>query len=327
MLDLPPLPRQILPLGVCCLLNLFGCVAQPREETAARQPEPVIAAYLPEYRIKSFDEGHLEHLTDLILFSIEVDSQGGLVLDRWKPEMLDIMDRLGREAPCRVLISVGGWGRSEGFPEVAASPAKRKRFGQELIDFCRSHHLDGIDLDWEHPKNDEQRAQFVVLVAELALQLQEHGLLLTTALAPWKPVELAVAQAVDRIHLMSYDDEKRHSTPQQARENIRKWLAAGIPAAKLCLGLPCYGKSIDDRSQSARTYARLVNDFPDLTGDEVDGYYFNGPATIGEKVDLARQQGLNGVFFWEIAQDLSADEPRSLIRAASERAAQQPWKK
>ncbi len=320
MPDLPPLPRRFLTLGVCCLLHVFGCVVQTQEETVATQPETVIAAYLPEYRIKSFDEGHLKHLTNLILFSIEVDSQGGLVLDRWKPDLLDIMDRLGREAPCRVLISVGGWGRSEGFREVAASPEMRTRFAKELVEFCQVHGLDGVDLDWEHPANEEERKQFVVLIADLGQTLHQHSLLLTTALAPWKPVELAVARSVDRIHLMSYDDEGRHSTLEQAAANIEKWRAAGIPAEKLCLGLPCYGKSITNRSQPARTYARLVAELPGLTGDEVEGVYFNGPDTIEAKLDLAKTQGLSGVFFWELAQDLPADAERSLIRTAARRA-------
>ena len=37
--------------------------------------------------------------------------------------------------------------------------------------------------------------------------------------------------------------------------------------------------------------------------DEVGGYYYNGRATIGAKVRLARQLGLGGVMIWEVGQD------------------------
>ena len=37
--------------------------------------------------------------------------------------------------------------------------------------------------------------------------------------------------------------------------------------------------------------------------DEVDGFYFNGPTTIRNKVKLAQSSGLAGVMIWETGQD------------------------
>ncbi|MCA9081864.1 MAG: glycoside hydrolase family 18 protein [Planctomycetaceae bacterium] len=302
-------------MGLLLVVTSLSCQAQTRPEPDER----FLGAYLPEYRLNQFDAEHLTALTDLMLFSVEVEAEGRLNLDRWGGERLRRLDEIAVSAPCRVLMSVGGWGRSKGFPAVAADPGRRKRFANELIQFCEQHRLDGIDIDWEHPSSEEERALFVVLMQDLGRELHRHQLLLTTALAPWKPVDPQVAMAIDRIHLMSYDDEGRHSTPEQAEANIRKWVAAGIPARKLCLGIPCYGKPIERDGRPARTYRDLVDRQTGNQLDEVDGYYFNGPATVERKVDLAREQKLPGVFFWEMAQDLPANDPHSLIQTAAKR--------
>ena len=51
----------------------------------------------------------------------------------------------------KTLISVGGWGGSEGFSEMASSDETRKTFAQSCIDFVRLYGFDGVDIDWEYP--------------------------------------------------------------------------------------------------------------------------------------------------------------------------------
>ena len=52
----------------------------------------------------------------------------------------------------KLLISVGGWTRSEMFHEMAATAANRATFAQSLISFMEKYpFVDGFDLDWEYP--------------------------------------------------------------------------------------------------------------------------------------------------------------------------------
>ena len=108
----------------------------------------------------------------------------------------------------------------------------------------------------------------------------------------------------------------QHSTLLQARKDIQRLREAGIPAARFCLGLPFYGRSLD-KTRTAHTYAEIVRRFaPAPTVDQINGIYFNGPSTIRRKTRLADSGGLAGVSIWEIGQD--ARGPRSLLRVISQ---------
>ncbi|MCT4584131.1 MAG: glycosyl hydrolase family 18 protein [Peptostreptococcaceae bacterium] len=58
----------------------------------------------------------------------------------------------------KVLISVGGWTRSENFHDMAKTTASRKVFIDSCIDFMTKYpFIDGIDIDWEYPGVDRPR--------------------------------------------------------------------------------------------------------------------------------------------------------------------------
>lgn len=57
-----------------------------------------------------------------------------------------------REFPnIKVLISIGGWGGSEGFSDVALKEESRKEFAKSFREIIVEYDLDGIDIDWEFP--------------------------------------------------------------------------------------------------------------------------------------------------------------------------------
>lgn len=52
----------------------------------------------------------------------------------------------------KILISVGGWTRSNMFHETAASKEGRKIFAQSLVDTLEKYpFIDGFDIDWQYP--------------------------------------------------------------------------------------------------------------------------------------------------------------------------------
>ena len=67
-----------------------------------------------------------------------------------------------------------------------ADPARRKRFVQSVIQFCKEHNFDGLDLDWEYPGkrggNSEDKDNFIELIRELKEAFKPHDLLLTAAI-------------------------------------------------------------------------------------------------------------------------------------------------
>jgi GH18 family chitinase len=269
----------------------------------APQRFPVIA-YIPEYRFDGLDIAVGERITELIAFSIEPRPNGELDTSRLGPGVFAKLRALKDRHGSRVLVALGGWERSRGFAPIATNAKARAVFASNLTRFCREHRLDGADIDWEHPANAAENEGYGALLAELKHAFAPHGLLLTMALADWQDPGALAYQSVDRIHVMAYDhDGPRHSTFEHAKADLNAFVARGVPKAKLCLGLPFYGRNSRDGKVEA-TYAELVRkEHPAHDVDEAGGFYFNGIDTIKRKTRYANDQGFGGVMIWELGQD------------------------
>jgi GH18 family chitinase len=276
-------------------------------------PRVQITGYLPEYRLAEYAPAGRVGLDALALFSAEATPQGELDLARLPASALERGRELKARQGCLLLLSVGGWERSAGFPALAADRAARQHFARVLVDFCRAQGFDGVDLDWEHPKGQREAEDFGLLLGEIAGLFAPERLLLTSALAPWQDLPDAVYQHLDRIHLMSYDNPGRHSTYEAAVADVQRLLDRGGLPAKIWLGVPFYGRKTDDFN-AALTYAQILARFkpgPEL--DEAGGYYFNGPLTLQKKARFAHERGLGGIMVWELGQDAPGEG--SLLRA------------
>jgi len=109
------------------------------------------------------------------------------------------------------------------------------------------------------------------------------------------------------VHLMAYDARGKHSTFEFAESDIGRAIKKGIPARKLCLGVPFYGRNIANSNRTS-TYAEIVKKYhpaPDI--NEVDGVYFNGPKMIEQKTKLALEKKLAGVMIWELGQEATGE--------------------
>lgn len=272
-----------------------------------------VVGYLPDYRAADTNPDVGEYLTYLVYFSVEPDPAGDLKLERIRPENIRMLRKLKDRNQVALLLCVGGWERSAGFPQLAASPAARKRFVTAVTRFCVDNDFDGIDIDWEHPADESQLRDYATLLAAIKTAFVPHHLQLTIAVAGWQALPAGAIQAVDRIHLMAYDAAGRHSTYEFAQADVGLLVKQGVPPEKICLGIPFYGRGIEDRSREL-TYAQIAGKFkPGPEVDEVDGIYFNGVKNVERKTKFALSSKLAGVMAWEIGQDTSDES--SLVRA------------
>jgi chitinase len=303
------------------LVTLFTCCSQlaftddqpPNAGAKSTTPKFHVVGYLPEYRIADIDVEVGQYLSDLVCFSARAGPEGDLNLKGIKPEHIQKLTAIKERHPVALLLCVGGWNRSGGFPELAASPAAREKFTAALVEFCRANQFDGVDLDWEHPASETEYRDYATLLAETRKAFEPRHLQLTIAVAGWQVLPAEAIQAADRIHLMAYDAEGKHSTCEFAEADVGRLIKHGVPPGKICLGLPFYGRDVKDRSREL-TYSQIVKKFePDADVDEVDGVYFNGATTIERKTKFALAAKLGGVMAWEIGQDATGE--RSLLRA------------
>jgi chitinase len=185
---------------------------------------------------------------------------------------------LRRENPSlTVLVSVGGWLWSTNFSDVSLTPQSRKLFIQSVMDFLARYDLDGLDIDWEypgmigsgHPFRAEDKQNFTLLLKELRQRFsretkRNHRELYLTIAAGGSNEYIAhtemakVQRYVDTVNLMAYDYYEPssdaitgHHAPlftngtdpkkASAEASIQAFEQAGVPAAKILLGLPFYG--------------------------------------------------------------------------------------
>jgi chitinase len=173
----------------------------------------------------------------------------------------------------KVLLSVGGWTLSGPFPTVAANAAKRQAFAASAAEWVSSRGFDGIDIDWEYPSQTDSD-NFTALIEATREALDARGLAdgktyLLTVAAPAGPSNIAVwnlprlAAALDWINIMTYDyhggwdsitghlaplyanpaDPAADKATWNAAWAVQAYLDGGVPAAKLHLGIPFYGRS------------------------------------------------------------------------------------
>jgi len=261
---------------------------------------PRLVGYLPHYAAAAFPTPGAKHVDDLIYFGLDPAADGAVPAapyDKATARKLSAWKKPGK----RLLLSVGGWGRSKGFAPMAADNAARGRFVRGLTALCKAQGLDGIDYDWEHPKGPTQIAAYATLIEETAEALKPEGKIVTVAQAPWQDLGARVYRAVTHVHLMSYDHDFPQATRVKCQADVRRVLAAGCPAGKVFLGVPFYGRN---KARGAASYGKIVLDHSPSPGlDHAGGYAFNGVNTARAKAHWAVSQKLGGVMVWEITQD------------------------
>jgi GH18 family chitinase len=265
-----------------------------------------VIGYLPEYRLDSIKPDAIRGVTDLIYFGLVPNKNGRLSEPPIPSAALIKLQSIKQQSRCRLLFSVGGWDRSNGFAELTSSPTTRQLFIRSLVQYCRQSGFHGIDYDWEHPKTKLELANYVKLITETSNACHPHSMIVTVAQAAWQNIGKDAYQAVDRLHLMTYDHDFPHATYDKSTKDIERVIGWGCAPEKLALGIPFYGRN---KERKARTYAEITANQPvDSTKDLIAGFAFNGQATVAKKVRYAAEKNLAGVMIWELGQDSSRSE-------------------
>jgi chitinase len=271
----------------------------------------------------------------------------------------------------RILWSFGGWTWSGGFGQAAANPTGFANSCYNLVNDPRwAGVFDGIDIDWEYPNacglgcDSSGFAGYRNLMQALRNRFGNQHVTAAITADPSSGGKIdaadygGAAQYVNFYMVMTYDffgawDADGPTAPHAplrsytgipiagfyADAAIQKLRSKGIPASKLLLGVPFYGRGWTGVSQSTPggsatgaapgTYEAGSEDYKVLrsrcpaTGTIAGTAYahcgnqwwgYDTPATLAGKRSYAESQGLAGVFFWELSGDTSNGE---LITALS----------
>jgi chitinase len=278
----------------------------------------------------------------------------------------------------KVLLSVGGWTWSDHFSDLVLTAESRATFAASCVALMKQYNFDGLDIDWEYPvgggepgngERPEDEANFTLLLAELRAQLDTLGaaddthylLTIASAAGPqtYQNYELdKIHLYLDWINIMAYDFAGGWSAvtnfqsalyqapdspePLSADAAVQDYLAAGIPADKIVLGVPFYGRAwsgveaendglyqpysetYGDNGYVSYSDMLLVMPVMQRHWDEAAGAVwlyepnsglvitYDDQEVLQMKADYVKANGLGGIMAWELSND---DRDHSLLDA------------
>ncbi|KAL0931334.1 glycosyl hydrolase family 18 [Colletotrichum truncatum] len=250
---------------------------------AMAQNSFVHAVYYPNwhaYKGKTPAKMELGLVTHVIYSFMAVNTNGALeTTDNHADRVLDVDGSKGGLAALakvkadnpglKTLFSVGGANNSKEFPAMAANAEARTRFAREVKIFADEHNFNGVDIDWEHPKNEEQGKNYIALLEAVRKEMPQDKYQLTSALPPAKwalkyfDVKRAAA-ALDYMNLMCYDltgpwtevsgnhaqlfasstlASKDATLRLSCADGVEYLTANGFPSRKIVMGIPAYARN------------------------------------------------------------------------------------
>ncbi|HTI61272.1 glycoside hydrolase family 18 protein [Mucilaginibacter sp.] len=354
------------------VLLLFVSISAPAQ--SSRNKKHVIIGYVGGYHglydITMVDAKKLTHIN----YAFVVIKNNRAYLEHEKTDTVNFRNllKLKKINPdIKLLISIGGWGGSRNFSDAVLTDTAREGFAASAVAIVRKYKLDGVDIDWEYPNDigagniyrPEDKHNYTLMFRKLRLDLdtleKQTGSkkLLTTAVGGFTRfltlTEMGDASKyLDYVSLMTYDfaqdslhivlhhtnlySSKGYKTLCSADIAVHDFMAAGVPADKLVVGVAFYGHTLvaaDSQKMilGARTAAihvrgggggytfikdSLINQkgykyyrdkdagAPYLYNADLRQFItFDDEWSVKNKCRYVKKNGLAGVMFWEYASD------------------------
>lgn len=346
----------------------FACSSLDKKQKQPKEDFKIIGyvAGYENFDPAKIDAAKLTHINYAFANIVEGNVKFELAIDNAKIASLIALKK--QNPRLKVLYSIGGWVWSDQFSNIAAYNTSREKFAKSAVKLMKSYGFDGIDIDWEFPGQradhnifrPSDKENFTLLLSELRKQLEIEGkvdsahYLLTIAAGSDQVyinhTDLKKAhQYLDFINVMCYDfyngwfyqtghhanlypSSQEKFGGNSVSETIARYIALGVPANKLILGIPFYGrkweKVISTNNglyQSAKTGNAIIpswkiaeelrsGKFQKLYDNSAKASYlwnaqdsifisYETPKEIKLKSEFIKEKKLGGAMFWEYSLD------------------------
>jgi chitinase len=282
------------------------------------------------------------------------NQDGSMTLAGGNPQLAINLLAAAHANGVKAIASIGGADSQSGFQAATASGTVAS-FAANLVSLLTTTGYDGIDIDWEPMDKTDEPA--VIDIAN-RIRKAKPGALLTIPIGAIN-VNLgadlsgypAIVAAYDQLNIMSYGQagawsgwKSWHSsalyhtdsaTPISIDSTVKLYLAAGVPAAKLGIGIGfyglCYSSPVTGPDQALNgstlvtsdgtiSYANIMTKYYSASARQWDSLArvpylsFSAPhapdgctyisyddeQSIAEKGTYVKAKGLGGVIQWEL---------------------------
>lgn len=325
---------------------LAACAALALQHAAAQTSalSRVVQGYYPAWTQAKFppeqiDVASLTHVSHAFVWP---DKNGGVHVPT--NFLLPNLNRLVHAGGSKIILCVGGGDGSKHVARVALDVKQRARFVASLSAFAIRNSYDGIEIDWEFPKTEQERIALVALVRELRATLGVNRLLTVAVSGSTYTCKhtdaAAMAPLVDYFVIMAYDyhggwsEYSGHNAPLlpsgksdgSIMEGVQYWLSHGMPRSKLVLGMPFYGRMFNSTAMGASFTECDNQDYREITQLFDQGYVrvwdsiarvpvlhaasgkqlvtYDDAQSLAIKTEFALTNRFAGVAIWQITGDI-----------------------
>ena len=322
---------------MACLLTLL----LPMQAGKHKDDGSVVAAYVTGWNevMELPDCSVLTHIN--YAFGSVNKTFDGVTIHR--PDRLRQLAGLKKDHKIYVVLSIGGW-TAGGFSEMASTDKRRKAFAKDCKRIVKEYDLDGIDIDWGYPSSSEAGISsspadidnFTLLMKELRKALGKDYLLSCATIADARFVDFkAIEPYVDLVNIMMYDVgnppyhhaalyRSEMSGRVTAQEAFQLHLDADIPAHKLVLGVPFYGRSVNGFGDTVYGALMKRTDVTRMWDDIAKAPYlvnsdgemvcsYEDEESLAWKCRFIKETGMRGAMYWEYRCDDKAGTLRNAV--------------
>ncbi|NDV78704.1 glycoside hydrolase family 18 protein [Dysgonomonas sp. 511] len=357
--------KQIILSLMLALAVLVSC----SDNKPVEESKPVVISYVAGYNgnvdVNRIPAEKITHIN--YAFALIQDGKVILANEAVDAANLKALTGLKTQNPdLKVLLSVGGWAGSKNFSDAVLTAEGQKAFAKSAVELVKKYDLDGLDIDWEYPATagaegnifrPEDKQNFTLMLAAIRAELDaaaagnDKKYQLTAAVGGHQGfidnTEMAkVQEYLDYVNIMTYDYQQegkavhhtnlkpseKYQPSASASKSVDAYIAAGVPAGKLVMGISAYGRVYQlkkgwdkgfDPAESKYTTKSYTNIKDSLVNQQEYYRYWDDAAqapylfnfykgifityddeeSVKAKCSYVMTNGLAGVMMWEQGND------------------------
>jgi len=259
---------------IIALVMLAGCSYTPNistyvqqqpviEQKPARVSTFLIAGFYPYWEQSKFPpQIAITNNIDVLYHAfVWPDKNGNLFVPK-NFENKEIIN-IAKSKNIKVLLSVGGGNTSQSFSTVLSNKDLFYKFAYQLINFVVKNNYDGVDIDWEFPKNINDEYNLNKFVEFLRQNLGDnYTISIDLPFANYSGRYFDIdflKNIVNYFVVMTYDYSGSWSrisgynapltsgfcNSHDIQKSIEYWLARGVKPKSMLLGIPFYGRAFN----------------------------------------------------------------------------------